>query len=291
MIEKPAFEFTIVTAGRKQKLVVDSLTAKVGSGAHCEVRLPADEAAVEQLQLWLRADGVYGEARALDPASSLGGAAFVRGRLWPESVLHIGRVELRVARIEPHRTAAARTGLARGSSRLIYALGGVGIPLGILCAGPALRDTPTDWNIAPQTLWAADAPVRCAPETGSELALAESLRASAESYRERAPFSPRDGVQAVELFSRAAACYDLAALAPRAEQAHADAARLKLELERQFHVHQVRLERALTTRQYDQAKRETRILRSFADRRGGAFFDWLATLDRQIDVEFAGSES
>jgi hypothetical protein len=35
--------------GRREELTVDSESALIGSGAHCEVRLPAEHAAVEHL--------------------------------------------------------------------------------------------------------------------------------------------------------------------------------------------------------------------------------------------------
>jgi hypothetical protein len=290
MIETPALEFVIATDKQlEQQLIVDSHVARVGSGAHCEVRLPPEDAAPEQLEIEARGADVFAVARALEPAIRLNEVPFVRGRLLPDSWLRLGRVRLRVRLIERHRAAAIRPGRRR-ARWLAYALGGVGIPLGILVAGQESSGEVPEWNLPPELLWSADEAAVC-PERELDLrsALADKLRVQGESARERAPFSPDDGVAAVELLSRAAACYAAAGAAVRAERSRTAAADLKLELERQFHIHQVRLERALIDRRYDQAKWETRTLLSFTARRKSAYVDWLATLDRQIELKFAGS--
>jgi hypothetical protein len=286
-----ALEFTVAQSGQPpRKLRVDSDTARVGSGSHCEVRLASEDAAFEQIQLQTRAGGVFAEARSFEPPAFLDGAPFTQGRLLPQSVLCIGRVELRVALVDRHpRAGSARR---RTGTRLLYVLGGFGIPLGILLSAPRAPSDGPEWNLEPQVLWADAGASACASDGhGSADALADMLRRQGESARERAPFSPRDGVQAVELLSRAAACYVEAKNERQAKLSRAAAERLKLDLEHQFHVHQVRLERALDSHRYDQAKRETRILLSFAAPRGGAYFDWLSTLERQIDVGFSRTKS
>jgi hypothetical protein len=291
MIESPALEFTIRSAGEPDlKLSVHSEIARIGSGAHCEIRLPAEAAALEQLQIEVRSGNVFGEARCAEPSALLNGFPFIRGRIAPDSVLQLGRVELQVRLIERDPSTGARRGRSRTTSRVMYALGGIGIPLGILLAAPRPYVQPLEWDLRPEPLWSSEEPFGC-PESehGSGAALADELRVQGESSRERAPFSPQDGVQAVELLSRAADCYATSGAEPRAEPLRALAAELKQDLSRQFHVHQVRLERALVSGDYDQAKRETRILRSFAAHRPSAYFDWLATLDRQMDVKYARS--
>lgn len=53
---------------------------------------------------------------------------------------------------------------------------------------------------------------------------------------------------------------------------------------RQFHVHQVRLERALATKNYDGAQAEARILQAFVGAGGREYGSWLSDLQRRMKV-------
>lgn len=292
MIETPALKFVIRNPdGTRRELSVDSDSARIGSGPHCEIRLAPEDAAVEQLEVRARSEGVFAEARSLNPPVLLNGVPFVQGRLLPESSMKLGRVELSVSLVERYGAPGARAS-ERRRSRAIHLLGAIGIPLGILFIALEPQAQPARWNIDPQPLWPKQEQVTC-PQTDmpSARALAEKEKTQGETARERAPFSPQDGVQAVEHLSRAAACYAAAHVDAEASRTRQAAEALKRVLEQQFHVHQVRLERALVTERYDEAKKEIRILLSFGGRRPDAFFEWLATLDRQLDLKFLGKKS
>ena len=172
---------------------------------------------------------------------------------------------------------------------MVYALCSIGIPLGIALVSVVPSSQPPNWEQPVQVLWTTEQEVSCPEnEPASAAALADKLRAQAESARERAPFSPEDGTQAVDLFASAAACYSAAGASAEVERAHRARADLKKAVEREFHVHQVRLERALVTQRFDQAKIEIRVLLSFANHRAPDYVNWLSTLDRQIVVKFTG---
>jgi len=283
MLEASALKFTIQSSGRTQELCVDSVSVRVGSGSHCEIRLEPEDASVEQLWVNARAGGVFAEARCLDPPILLNGSAFVQGRLLPDSVLKLGRVEISVDVVERHSLKGNRSGTTNASRRALYALAGVGIPLSILLLGLRTGTTRQDFDIPTQTLWSENESARCPdPDRSSAAARANDLSSQAESGRERTAFSPEDGVKAVELYAQAAACYALAGAGARADQASLEAKTLRHELSARFHVHQVRLERALSNQHYDRAKLEVRALLSFVRRRRDAYSDWLAALDRQI---------
>src|SRR4051794_36261511 len=83
-------------AGNQRELGVDSDVAQLGSGAHCEIRLPPEQAAPEQLRIEARAGGVFAEVRSLSPATLLNGVPFTQGRLLPESRLQIGNFQVSV---------------------------------------------------------------------------------------------------------------------------------------------------------------------------------------------------
>jgi hypothetical protein len=112
----------------------------------------------------------------------------------------------------------------------------------------------------------------------------------ANARRERSPFSPQDGVESVSLYVRAAACFSQARDTVDAELAHGDAEHMRQTTSRQFHVHQVRLERALATKEYDSAQAEARMLQAFVGAGGGEYGGWLSDLQRRIKVKFESKQ-
>jgi hypothetical protein len=277
--------------GARQELTVDTTQALIGSGSHCEVRLPAEDAALEQMLLSVNGSGIFGQVRSLERPVTLNGVPFVEGRLLPDSLLRIGRVEL-IASLVESGAASSGGGTKKSSSGspAIYALAAVGFPLGIyllLTQSPAESALPNE--VQPPPLFAAAGATRC-PESVPEAAVAfggEELR-RAETARERAPFSGQDAVSAVNSFQRAAACFTVGSSPERASDASLHEARLKKSVELDFHVHRVRLERALATKSYEEARTEVRLLLSYVGRRGNPYSSWLTSLDRQIELKFAG---
>jgi hypothetical protein len=277
--------------GTRQQLSVDAATALIGSGSHCEIRLPAEDAAVEQLRLTLDAAGIFGQVRNLERPVTLNGVPFVEGRLLPDSLLMIGRIELSVSIVETV-VARGQTKKKDASSSAIYALGVVGFPLGfyLVFSQSGVKDAlPSE--VQPPALFASASAQRC-PEPERDAALAsagEELR-RAETARERAPFSGQDAVGAVAAFQRAAACFSVADATTQAVAATHQADALKLDVETEFHVHRVRLERALATKSYEEARTEVRLLLAYTGRRSDAYSGWLLSLDRQIELKFAGKK-
>jgi len=279
--------------GTRQQLTVDSATALVGSGSHCEVRLPPEDAAVEQLRLSNDAAGVFGQVRSLERNVTLNGVPFVEGRLLPGSVLAVGRVELTVAVVET-LVARGQAKQKRDSSRSAsYALGILGFPLGFyLLLSQSSSDAALPSEVEPPPLFAAASSVQC-PETehGAALAVAAEERRRAETARERAPFSGQDAVNAVLAFRRSAACFTLADSLERAGDSVRQADALERDVQTEFHVHRVRLERALATKNYEDARTEVRLLLSYIGRHSGAYANWLSSLDRRIELKFSGKKS
>lgn len=279
--------------GTRQDLTVDAAQALIGSGSHCEVRLPAEDAAVEQLLISVDGTGVFGQVRSLERPVTLNGVPFVEGRLLADTLLRIGRVEIFVTLLEAGGARNASGPKQSGSgSPAIYAMAAVGFPLGfflLLTHKPAEAELPTE--VEPPPLFAVASATRC-PESSAESALAlggEELR-RAETARERAPFSGQDAVVAVNTFQRAAACFGHAAAPERASDATQQAEKMKKSVELDFHVHRVRLERALATKSYEEARTEVRLLLSYVGRHGSPYASWLTSLDRQIELKFAGKK-
>jgi hypothetical protein len=295
MTQGATLKFTILYPDtRVEELMVDADTALVGSGAHCEVRLPYEQAAVEQLRVEARNFRLFATSRSMDPPTLLNGVPFTEGRLLPGSALSCRGVQLRVELGGAAAIAASpRKQAQSASSSLIYALGIVGFPLGfyvLLTAQRPAAELPT--AVEPPALWADGQQAACAEraaDTAAALAEREQLRA--EAARERSPFYPEEGLNAVALFDRASACFRGAGQVARAEQAAQAATELKRAAERDLHVHHVRLERALATKRYELARREVQILLAFVAKRGGDYAEWLAVLDRVIQLKFSGKKS
>lgn len=279
--------------GARQELTVDSAQALIGSGSHCEVRLAPEDAAIEQLLLTIDGASLFGQVRSLERPVTLNGVPFVEGRLLADGVLRIGRVDVLASLVESKSAASAASARkAQRGNPAIYAMAAVGFPLGfymLLTEPPAEGALPTE--VQPPPLFMAASALRC-PEPAPEAATAfggEELR-RAETARERAPFSGQDAVTAVNAFQRAAACFTHAGAPERAGDAARQGERLKEGVERDFHVHRVRLERALATKSYEDARTEVRLLLSYVGRRGTPYSSWLTSLDRQIELKFAGKK-
>lgn len=278
--------------GTRQELTVDAAQALIGSGSHCEIRLPAEDAAVEQLLLSVDGSGIFGQVRSLERAVTLNGVPFVEGRLLADGMLRIGRVEIFVSVIESAvaRSASATNKKGSRGSPAIYAMAAIGFPLGFyLLFTQKQPDGGLPTEVEPPPLFAAASATRC-PESTPEAAVAlggEELR-RAETARERAPFSGQDAVGAVNAFQRASACFTRGAAPERASDASRQGERLKEGVELDFHVHRVRLERALATKSYEDARKEVRLLLSYVGRHGNPYRSWLTSLDRQIELKFAG---
>lgn len=279
--------------GTRQELTVDAAQALIGSGSHCEIRLPAEDAAVEQLLLSVDGSGIFGQVRSLERPVTLNGVPFVEGRLLSDGLLRLGRVEIFVSIVESsvaRSASAAKKG--RSASPTIYAMAAIGFPLGFyLLLSHRHGESALPTEVEPPPLFAEAGAMRC-PEGTAEAAAAfggQELR-RAETARERAPFSGQDAVGAVNAFQRAAACFTRGDAPERARDASHQGEQLKENVQLDFHVHRVRLERALATKSYEEARTEVRLLLSYVGRRGSAYSSWLTSLDRQIELKFSGKK-
>jgi len=272
--------------GNLRKLGVDSDVARLGSGAHCEIRLPPEQAAPEQLHIEARAGGVFAEVRSLTPATLLNGLPFTQGRLLPESQLQIGSFQVSVVAASSDSEHRAKPESQASRSKFVYALGALGFPLGFWLLLTAKRPGEATVAAVPPPALFVDEPSTCSESTpGTALSLAEAELERAESARERAPFDAERGVNAVALYERAAACFRTAGRPDTAKQAELAAGALKRKMNQEFRLHQVRLDWAQATHHYDEARTEVRLLLSFVGQRGAEYVSFLSAVDRQIELK------
>jgi hypothetical protein len=274
--------------GREEQLVVDSDRVLVGSGAHCEIRLPASDAAVEHVLVTFLGGGVFATARALSPAPTINGSAFTQAPLLAESVLGVGQVQLLVGVVDVADNANVIKKKTERTSPMTYVLAAVAVPISlyiILDEPPADPTSSKDRPKEVPALWAA-APTSC-PQKAPDQAItfARDKRIVAEGKRERGPFHVQDGVAAVPLFQTAAACYRLGGDGGGARDMDGAAARLKKSLEEDYRAHQMRLEHAIEVRDLRTAQKEVRVLLAMLAGQTGPYVVWLSNLDRRLAIK------
>jgi len=273
--------------GRTEKLSVHCNRLVIGSGAHCEVRLPVGRAAVEHVELTVANGRVRARACAFDPAPTIGGSPFVEAFVEPGMAVGVGPFQ--IVALPRARAGASDESKAKFGVRKPLGVAVVFAALALLGVSVAARGSAdaAGTPIEAPPLWGA--PVASCPQAAASqaLALAHERQTLAEGKRERRPFQVRDGVVAVPLFETASACYAAGgdpALATAASQAATD---LRSKVQGDYHAHQVRLEHALFVHDLPTATREVKVLRAFTDGIGGPYTAWLSDLDRRLQLELA----
>lgn len=278
--------------GRSEQLVVDADSVLVGSGAHCEVRLPSEHAAIEHVQLSLVAGGVHAQARSFSPHPTIDGVGFMQTPVQPESVIGIGGVQLSVQAV--HLADHAHEVIHKKkqkTSPITYLVAAIGFPLAIymLVEAPSGNSAQAVQG-TPPALW--NEPVATCPQSARDAALSVALDkfGVATGKRERRPFHVEDGVAAVPLFETAAACFRVAGQPAAATEASKDAADLRTKINEDYRAHQVRLEHALTVHDLATAQREVIVLRALTEGKQGQYVVWLSNEDRQLRIDLGRKE-
>jgi hypothetical protein len=97
----------------------------------------------------------------------------------------------------------------------------------------------------------------------------------AEGKRERSPFAPNDGVEAVQLYDLASACFKLGGEQGRAAEAALDAKQLRASITQDFRARRVRLEHLLAVGDLDLARNDVKVLRALTEGKQGKYVEWL----------------
>jgi hypothetical protein len=268
--------------GGEESLFAQCDKVVVGSGAHCEVRLPIEAAAVEHVELTISSGRVYARARAFEPPTTIGGSPFVQGFVDPGVEIGIGALRI-LASVAEGGGPATTAGTAKkksGTMRLAI-MGAFGLLLLLLLQQQTESAPSATASSAPAPpLWGpppAACPQNAPPQA---LALAEEKMRIAEGKRERRPFHVQDGVAAVPLFELASVCFATAgdeAMASTARQAAAD---LRARVNEDYHAHQVRLEHALNVKDAPTVLHEATALRALTEGLAGPYVSWLAVVER-----------
>ncbi len=273
--------------GRAEDFTIDAERVLIGSGAHCEIRLPVDQAAMEHVSVAMGPASAVAEARAFEPPPTINGSPFQRAQLLPDAVLGVGQVQMTVAVIE----VAEKQGLAprkqEKTSPATYVLAAIAIPLSLYVI---LSDSGAGGSEPPPTevpaLWGEV--ITACPQSGKQqaLALAHDQQTLATARRERRPFHVQDGVRAVPLFETAAACFEAAGESAAAREAAEAAGKLRREVDDDYRTHRVRLEHAISVSDWRTAQVEARVLLAFTEGQQGEYVSWLSNLDRKLQLKY-----
>lgn len=268
-------------------LDVQSDRALIGSGAHCDVRLAPDEAAVEQLTVETIDEGVYAKTVAIGRPCLLNGAPFLEGRVPPTAMLELGPVVICVKYAPREGEEKKKKANKSATPASVQALALVGLAVGFyyVLGNNANGTLLSGFGVVtPPTLSVVAEPCPQADPVAARSIADESLVA-AEMKRERAPFYPSDGLSAVRLFRRAASCLRSADAEPLAHEAEEAADRLLQKLADELHVRHVRLERMLAEQKFAEAKREGTLIAQFIADPTNAYSQWLSAVVREGELQ------
>jgi hypothetical protein len=277
--------------GQVEQLNVEAERALIGSGAHCEIRLPVDQARVEHVLIEVGPAGIFARALSFEPPPMINNIPFTQAPLPPGSVLGVGGCQIFIELVENVQGAGGTQAQKKSSPMTVIALL-IMVPVaGYMLLGP--DDAPTGPPRPPREvpeLW--DAPITaCSYGGGQALAFARERMAVADAKRERRPFHVQDGVQAVPIYETAAACFRTGGDPASGQLADDSAKFLRREMTDDFRTRRVRLEHLLNVDDDVSALKEVRVLLQFTEGRSGKYVEWLSNLDRRLKAKTGAKKS
>ena len=278
---------TRLPTGQVEQLSIENERVLIGSGAHCEIRLPLVEARVEHVLIELGPAGVFARALNFEPPPTINNVPFTQAPLPPGAVLGISGTQIYVEVQESLNQAGLPANEKKKSPVMMIAL------ILMLCAGGYLflmgDDTAgakDEQKPQPPELWAPPSPA-CphARDRAEAISYARDRMGAADAKRERRPFHVQDGIQAVPIYEMAAACFKAGADAASGNLADESAKYLRREMTDDFRMRRVRLDHALSIDDYVSAQKEVRVLLQFVEGKQGEYVTWLSNLDRKLKLK------
>jgi hypothetical protein len=269
--------------GQREAIVVEGQRALIGSGSHCDVRLPMDQAAYEHVRIESIGGTLRAESVAEKPPATINGMPLTQSPLAADSVLGIGNVRIFVGHVSDLVEGAQ---LAAAKSKQSSPVMQIALVVGFGAAAYLLLAEP-DNEIAPPpaeapVLFADVAPTCPQANPVQAVALGQEQLDIANAKRERMPFFVKDGVTAVGLYQVAAACFKVGGVASQATEAAEAATSLRKSLSDDFRARQLRLTYSLQVGDYPLARQDVTVLRAMTDGKKGPYVEWLATAAKQL---------
>ena len=278
---------TRLPTGQIEQLSIESERVLIGSGAHCEIRLPLAEARVEHVLIELGPAGVFARALSFEPPPTINNVPFTQAPLPPGAVLGVSGTQIYIEVVEAAQGGGQLQQKKKSSPVMLVALLLIVPAAGYLFFGSDEGLVGGGQRPAPQPpeLWAA--PIGQCPQADRAAALgfARERMAVADAKRERRPFHVQDGVSAVPIYETAAACFRAGGDAASGNLADESAKYLRREMTDDFRMRRVRLEHALATEDYVSAQKEVRVLLQFVEGKSGDYVTWLSNLERKLKLK------
>lgn len=265
--------------GRLERTAAEASRIVIGSGAHCDVRLAADQAAFEHVAIEAQPAGLVVRSLATTPPTTLDGVVLSAQLLGGAATLRIGATQIQITRVV-HAPSTKSGGIG---AAMIAKLAVVGLLIGAIVM--ASRMGKEEAIAAPPEmpeLFAKTSNECPRKDVAEARAVADDQRANADGARERSPFDPREARSAVKSYEIAAACYRLAQSAEASADAAQSAKRMRDETLLDFRARRVRLDRVLLVNDYELASQDVIVLRALTEGQQGEYAQWLASVAQEI---------
>lgn len=268
-----------------QTLDIASERILLGSGAHCDIRLPLESAEWEHAVVTQEDGRIVLRVVGASPMA-LDGESCREGELREGSTLRLDTTNIQLTRVaveEVKKEKASGGPITAGIAALLV----MGAALFVLKTASAGTS-----DLAPPAPDPIETFTGSCPERQAAIPLAHEKLSLARAKRERFRFYPHDGVEGVRYFRAAAACFDDGKARGEAEMARNEAAALAADVRDAFHSSRVRLERALVRKDARTALAEVKLQRQLLAERTDAegYCRWLALLQSKLEA-LASKES
>lgn len=265
--------------GRRERLVVQAARATIGAGAHCDVRLAIDQAAVEHVVVEVVDDGLRFQGIATTPHATIDGVP-LGVRVVPQwGLLKVGDTQIHAARAP--REAAAKQGTSR-ATMLVRVGCALAVPAVLAMFLVAKKGGKEGKPIELPALFAVGH-VECPRVESSEArVVGDDQRSIGDAARERSPFEPREAITAVKAYAVAAACYRLANDQDAATEVEVASRELEEATLLDARARRLRLERSLAMKDIELANSDVVVLKRLTEGYQGPFVAWLGGVERQI---------
>jgi hypothetical protein len=272
--------------GRKEIANVEGERVLIGNGAHCDIRLPLDQAAIEHVAVEVIGGTVRIETKAFDPPATVNGMPFTNVPLPPDVPLKIGSTWIYIALgevgVDPMGPVLQQKKGSEPTSPFMKVVG-----LLVLGAGAYMMMSGDDEAIpeAPAQvpeLFTTTSPTCPQSAADQALSIAADKYDQAEGKRERSPFAPKEGVEAEQSYEMAAACYRQGGDIPHSVEAADAAKQLRDAITLDFRARRVRLEHLMTVGDYQLARNDVTVLSSLTEGKEGSWVSWLNEANRTI---------
>lgn len=273
--------------GTQQSYPLTDERVVVGTSSKCQVLIDLPDFAPEHLLFSPRSDGCgLIVARGVATPTLVDGQPFERGLVPWGATISVGQVKLVIHDGKKTRKAAQEGDKKEEKvSPVLLIAAAVIVPFALYQSfqDPA-NSAPGRVQTPPPALF-DDFPQACAQRDPNLVrSTAEESARVALSKAERMPFRTQDGIEAVNYYAGAAACYRAVGDTRAADLALRQANTLKVRLEDEYRAHQFRLERALEQQRTEDALFETRMLTALTSHRRGPYLQALNTLERQLTL-------